>query len=103
MGFSDPQTSTTSPIKFAIGEALKEVARYLVSIGVIDALIGLFQLFQTMVNPQTGAININWQIVLGFTALSFSGAVLRGLDKLKHVYEQTITPEPGVSKGIIPF
>jgi hypothetical protein len=56
-----------------------------------------------MINPQTGEIFINWTLILAFTLFAFASAIIRGLDKLKHVYEQAVSPETGVSKGIIPF
>jgi hypothetical protein len=103
MGQSAVTLKDTNPKLYAVQEALKEVGRYLVSIGVIDSAIVLFQLIQGMINTQTGEINMNWQMILAFTLFSFSGAVIRGLDKLKQVYEKTVNPEPGVSQGIIPF
>lgn len=93
----------TNPKLYAFKEAMKEVGRYLISIGLVDSVIVIFQLIQSGINTQTGVININWNMVIAFTLFSAVSAIIRGLDKAKHEYEKAIADSSGVSKGFIPF
>ena len=100
MGSSEAYTNPTTD---AIKESLKEVARYMISIGIVDVLVTVGSLIQGMINTQTGVIAINWSLIGAVTLFGFIASVLRGLDKLKHVYEKNTEPVVGKSQGIIPF
>jgi hypothetical protein len=93
----------TKPKLYAYKEALKEVARYMVSIGLLDSTVILFQLIQSGINTQTGAININWGMIWAFTLFSLAGAMVRALDKAKQIYNKEVYPVEGKSQGFIPF
>ena len=92
-----------TPKKTALKEATKEVGRYLISIGVVDSLIVVFKLLQTMINTETGGVAINWALIGSVTLFGAVSAVVRGLDKFKHTHQKLSSPEVGRSQGLIPF
>ena len=96
----------TNPKLYSFIEALKELGRYLVSIGLMDSAIAIFQLIQSGINTQTGAININWQLILAFSLFSLSGGVIRAMDKYKHEVTKLVSPtleNQNSPLGIFPF
>lgn len=73
------------------------------SIGVLDVLIGVFTMVQSMINTGTGEININFQMIFAFTLFSLAGVVVRALDKFKHEYAKLTEPKVGQPQGLLPF
>jgi hypothetical protein len=71
----------------------------------------LVQTLQSGVNPQTGAVAINWSVVEAVALFSFLTVVGRAIDKFKFIYSKEYSAENNAisdsvkvtPKGVIPF
>ena len=75
-------------------EGLKEMGRVV--------LLGVIPIILTSVNSSTGAITINWQIVLATVITIVLTALLKGVDKDMHLVGK-IENDATLKKGITQF